>query len=279
MTGAELNTAFAACGAAAWGYVSFATLAGQMDFISRAKAEELVPNPAAVLVAAFPYFTGQTKGNLSLYARGADYHAILRQRLNTICDYLLAQYPEYLFFASADNSPIPERQAAWLAGLGLRGRNGLFILPPYGSYVFLGTILTDAPLDTPKTTPAPDCIHCGKCVTACPSGALNVEHMFHVKQCLSDLTQKKGVLTADEAAQLKAHPYIWGCDICQNVCPYNRTPKIAPLPEFEEGYLADLTGEMLAGMTNRTFAQTFGRRAFAWRGLGVLRRNLDLKNE
>ncbi len=276
MTGANLHAAFTACGAVAWGGVSYDALTPYMDAISRAKTAELVKTPTAVLIAAFPYFTGETAGNLSVYARGRDYHSVLRQRLSTVCNFLLHKYPSYSFFAAADSSPLPERQAAWLAGLGLRGRNGLLILPPYGSYVFLGTILTDAPLPLPQVPPAPGCMDCGKCVAICPSGALGDAGM---DACLSDLTQKKGTLTHGDAARLKAHPYLWGCDLCQNICPYNQSPKVAPLPEFKEEYLPDLTPDMLEGLTNREFAQRFGHRAFAWRGAGVLRRNLGLKNE
>lgn len=274
MTIADLNAAFESAGAAAWGGVSYATLSAYMDDISREKAESLVKNPTAVLVAAFPYFTGKTAGNLSVYARGQDYHAVLRRRSDTISHLLQTEYPECSFLSAADNSPIPEREAAWLSGLGLRGKNRLFILPPYGSYVFLGTILTNAPLDIPNAESAPECMNCRKCLAACPTGALGGSSV-----CLSDLTQKKGDLSEAEAALLKAHPYIWGCDICQNVCPYNRSPKVAPLPEFEEEYLADLTDEMLEELTNKTFAEKFGHRAFAWRGAAVLRRNINLKLE
>lgn len=272
MTPADLNVVFAAAGAAAWGCVAYGDLLPYMGAAAREKAASLIPNPAAVLVAVFPYFTGETEGNLSVYARGADYHTVLRDRLNTVCKYLRIEYPSYTFYSAADNSPLPEREAAWLAGLGLRGENGLLILPPYGSYVFLGTIFTDAPVPVPSAVPASGCIGCGACKAACPTRALE-----GLGPCLSDLTQKKGELTAEETALLKNHPYIWGCDICQTVCPYNQAPRIAPLPEFSEDYLSDLTSDLLEGLTNRGFQERFGHRAFAWRGPAVLRRNLSLK--
>lgn len=272
MMPADLNAAFTEAGAAAWGCVAYKSLLPHMGAAARERAAHQLSDPAAVLVAAFPYFAGETAGNLSVYARGQDYHAVLRQRLSTICDFLLLKYPRCSFLPAADSSPLPEREAAWLAGLGLRGENGLLILPPYGSYIFLGTILTDAPLSVSKADPAPGCIGCGACRAACPTRALE-----GLGPCLSDLTQKKGALTEEETALLKAHPYIWGCDLCQTACPYNRAPKIAPLPEFTQEYLSDLTPGLLEGFTNRTFQEEFGRRAFAWRGLSVLRRNLELK--
>ena len=265
-----LNKAFAA----AWGGLPFSELAADMTPEAMAKAEQLCPNPRTVLVAAFPYYAGERPGNLSLYARGRDYHQVVTARLNTICDILREKYQNGVFLPTADNSPLPERQAAWRCGMGLRGKNGLVILPPYGSYVFLGTILTDTELDLPPRTPSPNCVGCGKCLTACPGGALG-EDGVEVSCCLSDLTQKKGELTEGETALLKAHPLLWGCDTGQRVCPYTAAPALSPLPEFREGLVDALESADLERLTNRTFREKYGDRAFAWRGPAPLRRNLE----
>lgn len=273
-----LNEAFAAAGAAAWGGLPFSELAEDMTPAAIAKAEGLCPNPRNVLVAAFPYYAGERPGNLSLYARGRDYHQVVTGRLNTICDILRENYKNGVFLPAADNSPLPERQAAWRCGIGLRGKNGLVILPPYGSYVFLGTILTDVALDLPSRTPSPNCVGCGKCLIACPGGALG-EAGVDLDRCLSELTQRKGKLTAEQGALLKNHPLIWGCDTCQRVCPYNAAPALSPLPEFREGLVDALEGADLEGLTNRTFRERYGDRAFAWRGPAPLRRNLEARGE
>lgn len=277
---AAVSAALEASGAAAWGAVDYAALLEDMSGAARQRAEEICPGARTVFVAAFPYFTGETAGNLSVYARGEDYHAVLLRRLRTSCDLLKKYAPERLFVPGADNSPLPERQAAWKAGLGLRGQNGLFILPPYGSYVFLGTILTDLPPEGLFSTspPADVCISCGKCQKICPGGALD-GGVFHQERCLSELTQKKGPLSPEEADLLRRHPLIWGCDLCQRVCPYNENPKIAPLPEFLSPYRANLALSDVEGLTNRSFRAKFGQYAFAWRGPGPLKRNLELKNE
>ena len=154
--------------AAAWGGVAFRRLLPFLSTGAREKVETLCPAPETVLVAAFPYYAGERPGNLSLYARGEDYHRVVTRRLNTVCDALRRKYPGESFVPAADNSPLPEREAAWLAGIGLRGKNGLLILPPYGTYVFLGTILTGAALDVPERPAAPDCPGCGACRAACP---------------------------------------------------------------------------------------------------------------
>lgn len=136
---------------------------------------------------------------------------------------------------------------------------------PYGSYVFLGTILTDQALDLPPRTRSSACVGCGKCLAACPGGALG-ENGVDLSRCLSELTQKKGDLTGEEAALVKAHPLIWGCDTCQRVCPYNTHPALSPLPEFREDLVDALDRADLEGLTNRTFRDKYGDRAFAWRG-------------
>ena len=273
-----LDELFAAAGAAAWGGVAFRRLLPFLSTDALEKVETLCPRPRTVLAAAFPYYAGERPGNLSLYARGEDYHAVVVRRLNTVCEALAEQYPGESFFPSADNSPLPEREAAWLAGIGLRGENGLLILPPYGTYVFLGTILTGAALEIPERPPAPDCPRCGACRRACPAGALG-EGGPDASRCLSELTQKKGALTAEEGARLKAHPLIWGCDFCQLACPYNAAPAPSPLPEFSTALVDALENSDLAGLTNRAFREKYGDRAFAWRGPAPLRRNLELKQE
>lgn len=276
MTG--LDAAFAAAGAAAWGAVAFDRLRPCMSPQAQERVERVCPNPAVLLVAAFPYYAGDRPGNLSLYARGGDYHTVVTTRLNTVCDFLNDNYPKYSFLPTADNSPLPEREAARLAGLGMMGRHGLLILPPYGTYVFLGTILTDAPLPATERPPAPGCPNCGRCIAACPGGALSADG-FDIDRCLSHLTQKKGALTAEEEALIAAHPLAWGCDCCQRACPFNEHPALSPLPEFTEGLTDTLTAAELEGLTNRTFREKYGERAFAWRGPAVLRRNLELQEK
>ena len=187
MTVTMLNKAFAAAGAAAWGGLPFSELAEDMTAEAIAKAEELCLNPRTVLVAAFPYYAGDRPGNLSLYARGRDYHQVVTGRLNTVCDFVREKYENGLFLPAADNSPLPERQAAWRCGIGLRGKNGLVILPPYGTYVFLGTILTDQALDLPPSAPSPDCVGCGKCAESCPQHTIQIRDgkaVIHYKNCI-----------------------------------------------------------------------------------------------
>lgn len=277
----DFTTLFDQIGAAGWGCCSFGDLTLSPE--ARIKAETLCPHPAGVFVAAFPYFSGLRPGNLSLYARGEDYHRVILRRLNQAAEYLSHSFPENTFIPGSDASPLDERACARLAGLGIMGRHGLVILPPYGSWLFLGTILTDCSLPS-APAPAPDCPGCGACLRACPTGALQERGSIDPSRCLSALTQKKGALTVDEEALLKTHPLIWGCDCCQLACPYNQDALNSALPDLTGDtaaipYLPSLSLSDLDGLTNRTFRNAYGTRAFAWRGPGVLRRNLTLKKE
>lgn len=266
-----------AAGAAAWGAVGFGGLLPYLSDTARAEILRLCPCPGGVYVAAFPYYAGDGPGNLSLYCRGADYHMVVRDRLEQVCGVLRDTYPVHTFLPGADNSPLPERTVAWLAGVGLRGEHGLLLVPPYGSYVFLGTILTTLPLPTPKS-PSPPCEGCGACRKACPTGALGADG-FCLERCLSHLTQKKGDLTDQEAAWIRNSPTVWGCDLCQKACPHNRKAALTPLPEFREDLISSLALDQVAGLTNKTFRSLYGKRSFSWRGPGPLKRNLSLQQD
>ena len=176
-----------------------------------------------------------------------------------------------------DNSPLPEREAAALAGLGLRGITGLRILPPWGSCLFLATVLPGLPLPS-APAPSPDCMGCGACLAACPGKALG-PNGFDISSCLSELTQRKGELTAEQTDLLRRHDLIWGCDACQTVCPYNRDVPTTPLPEFRDGLLSTLAPKDVENATRKQFQAAFPDRAFTWRGPGVLERNLKLNEE
>ena len=273
----DLDTLWTDAGAAAWGTCAYSDLRSHMDTQAQTRAEALCPQPAGVYVAAFPYYAGDQPGNLSRYARGENYHTALHRRLEQAAESLTALEPLHKFVPLVDNSPLPEGVAAGLAGLGLRGQNGLTILPPYGTWIFLGAILTDQPLLSAEH-PSPPCAQCGACVAACPGKALGPNGLDPSK-CLSDLTQRKGALTEEQQQQLRRHSLIWGCDICQEVCPYNRRVPTTPLPEFRTGLLSTLSPSDVENFTRRQFQDAYPDRAFTWRGPGVLERNLKLKSE
>ena len=264
-------------GGAAFGAVRRSALEPVMNGAQQARLERQLPGWRAVLCAAFPYYVDipGAESAISRYAWGMDYHLVIEKRLEPAARRLREQGAAARVLVDA--SPVPERAAALLSGVGLRGDNGLLILPPWGSYLFIGTVVTDADCfdDTEPPERIAECVHCGACRSACPGGALG-EDGFHRSRCLSNISQKKGELTDRERELLLKNRCLWGCDVCQNVCPYNRAPRETEIPEFRDGLTLSLCREQLEGLSNRAFQRRFADRAFAWRGVGVLLRNLDI---
>ncbi len=247
----------------------------RLDPHARGWLDKLCPKARTALVFLFPYYAGERSGNLSLYARGRDYHTVIRDALSPVAEDLRAWYPNNTFAVLADDSPLPEVRAAALAGLGMAGENGLLIHKDYGSYVFIGTIVTDRPCPVEPQEPRP-CRKCGACRKACPSAALG-EGGVDASRCLSALTQRNGALSPEEAEQLRRHPLIWGCDLCQHACPMNRDVMQTEILAFRDGLIDALTLDGLDGLTRRLFLERYPDRAFTWRGPAPLRRNLELK--
>lgn len=243
----------------------------------------LCPHAKSVLVALFPYYAGDGGGNLSLYARGRDYHTVIREILSPFITLLQREYPHNRFIILADDSPLPERRAAALSGAGVLGDNGLIFDAIYGSYVFIGTILTDLPI--PPILPisvaenARRCQHCGACRRVCPLGALDEKGGVCSNRCLSALTQNGGGLTSEQLYAVARHPLIWGCDLCQQICPANRNAPLTSLPAFLDHHIDSLTCADLEGLTRRQFCEKYPDRAFTWKGPAPLRRNLALRKD
>lgn len=232
-------------------------------------------DPAAggsVLMLALPYRTDDSElPNVSHYAVPTDYHAIAADLFDRLLPRLREIYPTAKFVGFADHSPIDERHAALTHGLGILGDNGLLITEDYGSYVFIGDVLTDIPaehLGAEAPQPIRRCEGCGACRRACPTGILRGEG----DGCLSAITQQKGALTEEEIAMMRRYHTVWGCDECQRHCPHNRSPRLSPLPFFHEARIEELTLDILDRMDEATFHE----RAFAWRGRKTVRRNLLL---
>ena len=162
---------------------------------------------------------------------------------------------------------------AYLAGLGFYGKNNCFINPKWGSYVVIGTILTTLELK-PNTPLEQSCMGCNRCITACLGQCLGHDD-FKYNTCKSFLTQKKGELTDEEENILAKTPLVFGCDVCQEVCPHNKDIPTTPIPEFQqiEPYV---NIDELEALTNKEFKAKYGRRAFSWRGKKILMRNQEI---
>ena len=225
-------------------------------------------------VCLFPYFSGYEPGNLSVYAYSLDYHVIVRDKLKQLGNYL-SEIGAETVEGFVDIGPEVDKNLAYHAGLGFYGRNSLLINPRLGSYFFIGYILTDLKLEPDRPMEA-SCKGCGRCAAACPGGAL--DSGFNAEHCVSAITQKKGELTPEEKALIKKAGYVFGCDICQKVCPHNDID-FEPMPEFTQNQIFNLKSEMFDGLSKREFKEKFGGYAFAWRGKAVLLRNLKILEE
>lgn len=218
-----------------------------------------LPEGNTLILAAVPYYAGQTAGSISLYARGRDYHVVLRR---LFADAAAAVHTE-LCGTFADTSPFRETALASAAGLGQLGKNGLLLTKPYGSFVFLGELCGDFSGET-VTLHAPEpCCGCGACRRACPADPT----------CLSEITQRRGLLTEEEQAMMRRYHTAWGCDLCQTVCPANRNVQKSKLPAFCEELICDFDDETLKNLSNRAIERLYADRAFIWRGGAVIRRN------
>lgn len=262
-------------GCAACGYVARSFYEGHMTEAQVQQAERLLPGAAGLICAVFPYYAGEAAGNLSLYARGRDYHAVVKARLEQAAVWLRQEYG-CSALALTDVSPFPEVWAAACAGLGKLGQNGLLLTRDYGSFVFIGLLLTDLAL--PYGGMPEPCCGCGACRRACPGNALEPEGRLREERCLSALTQQRGTLTEAQTAALARHPLIWGCDACQLACPENKAVLQTTLPEFQQELLCSL-GEAEVALSDRAFRRKYADRSFAWRGVQPLRRNFLLKQK
>lgn len=265
------------CGAGDAGSVSWQAVARRLDGEARARCEGAAPQVNSLHAALFPYYAPpQEGGNLCLYARGEDYHRVLARRLAQAAGELEIAFPGRRFLPFADASPFPEVLTAALCGLGVVGENGLLISPRWGSYVFVGLLASDLPW-AGEGTEIRRCLQCMACRRACPGGALG-EDGFAPGRCLSHITQLRGERTERQDALVRRHPLVWGCDTCQTVCPLNRGAEETPLPEFRENLLHRLPPED-GGLSDRQFRKKYRGRAFCWRGVAPLRRNIDLQRE
>ena len=242
----------------------------------RVNPKETMENVKSIIVCAFPYYIGEFKeSNISKYCYGEDYHIVVKEMLQQICDYLSMNIENFEYKVFADNGPLVDRYLAYISGIGYFGINNNIITDKFGSYVFIGYIMTnyeftpDSPLD--KT-----CIKCGKCVKYCPGNALLGNYEMNPKRCLSYITQKKGDLEIEEEAILKKHKKVFGCDICQEVCPHNKNIMTTNIDRFKNDIITKIDKDEIDNISNKEFKRRYGNRAFSWRGKNIIKRNLDL---
>ncbi|WP_092923444.1 tRNA epoxyqueuosine(34) reductase QueG [Romboutsia hominis] len=243
---------------------------------NRINPKNIMKDAKSIIVCAFPYHIDNEKeSNLSRYCRGLDYHIVAKELLQKICDYLDENIEGFEYKIFVDNGPLVDRELAYLSGIGYFGINNNIITDKYGSYVFIGYIINnyefslDKPLDK-------ECMKCGKCVKYCPGNALLGNYDMNPRKCLSYITQKKEELSLEEVKAIKNSGKIFGCDICQEVCPHNKNIKETHIEEFMKDLILNLDYEEIDEISNKEFKRRYGNRAFSWRGKKIIKRNIEI---
>lgn len=202
---------------------------------------------------------------------GQDYHTVLRDRLQKLETFIKEKVPAAILQSMVDTGELSDRAVAERAGIGWSGKNCAIITPEFGSYVYLGEMITDIPF--PPDKPIEDgCGTCNKCVDACPTGALVTGGQLNSQRCIAFLTQIKGFLAEEFRSKLGNRLY--GCDTCQTVCPENKGKDFHFHPEMEpDPELAKPKLKPLLTMSNREFKEKFGHVSGSWRGKKPIQRN------
>lgn len=202
---------------------------------------------------------------------GQDYHTVLRDRLQKLETFIQEKVPAAILQSMVDTGELSDRAVAERAGIGWSGKNCAIITPEFGSYVYLGEMITDIPF--PPDKPIEDgCGTCNKCVDVCPTGALVTGGQLNSQRCIAFLTQTKGFLAEEFRSKLGNRLY--GCDTCQTVCPENKGKDFHFHPEMEpDPELAKPKLKPLLTMSNREFKEKFGHVSGSWRGKKPIQRN------
>jgi epoxyqueuosine reductase len=244
------------------------------------RPRELLPGARSLVVVGVSYRTVEPTdgpgGRIARYAWGGDYHQAMKARLRLLAGFLSEQAGRTVKSrAFVDDGPLVERDAAVRAGLGFRGKN-TNVLTPIGSFVFLGALLTDVDLDF--DTPVPkDCGSCRLCIDACPTDALDEAYHLAAERCIAYLTiEHRGPIDAD--LRPKLGEWVFGCDMCQEVCPYNASTRGRPhgWSEFEPRLGTRLDLQAVLELDDEGFRQTFRGSPIKRAKRGGLARNAAL---
>jgi epoxyqueuosine reductase len=237
-----------------------------------------VEGALSVITVTLNYFPGMKPENpdipvVSKYAYGEDYHDVVRKRLNKLLLYINTNIGAAHGRAFADSAPVLDKVWAAEAGLGWIGKNSCLITPHSGSFFFIGTLVIDLPLTFDKAIHN-YCGTCRKCIDACPTGAIVSPYIIDARRCISYLTiENRGEIPAVFSGKMNNR--IFGCDICQDVCPWNRKAVQHKVTEFDPlPGLPEMKREEWLTVDEKQYDQLFSKSAIKRTGYEGLRRNL-----
>jgi epoxyqueuosine reductase len=256
--------------------------AGTMTYLHR-QAEQrkdparIMPDARVAVVTLTNYFHGDadpTVGRVAQYAWSTDYHEVLGRRLERLATAVREIVPGAKARCYVDAGPVPERELAQRAGLGWIGKNMMLIDPARGSFTFIGVVLTDAELAADLPFEADRCGTCRACLEACPTSAFVAPGVLDARRCISYLTIEHTAEFSDAEQQLVGD-WLFGCDVCQDVCPWN--VKFArPTRDGELGVRPEVAGPDLTALLDGNpdaFQRGFGDTPFERPGVAGMRRN------
>ena len=216
-----------------------------------------------------PQKTAYKRGKFTPNSWGLDYHYVLQDKLDRLAKGIEELTADFEYKGMVDTGALVDTAVARRAGIGFIGKNGLVISKEFGSYMFLGELITN--LDIEPDQPVDyDCGDCNRCVTACPTSCLIGDGTMNAKRCLSFQTQDKGIMDLEFRKKIKT--VIYGCDICQICCPYNKGLD-NPLATEIDPDLAHPELLPFLELSNGQFKEKFGHIAGSWRGKNILQRN------
>ena len=216
-----------------------------------------------------PQKTAFRRGKITPNSWGLDYHYILQDKLERLARGIEELTADFEYKGMVDTGALVDTAVARRAGIGFIGKNGLVISKEFGSYMFLGELITNLELE-PDQPVDYDCGDCNRCVEACPTSCLLGDSTMDAKRCLSFQTQDKGMMELEFRKKIKT--VIYGCDICQICCPYNKGIDSPPVVDIDPD-LAHPELIPVLDLTNGQFREKFGLIAASWRGKNILQRN------
>lgn len=217
----------------------------EMEYLERhapfkADPQKLLHNCQSIILIGLNYYQkrpqsdqDKTQGLIARYAWGRDYHKTIKKKLKRISQKLKDRFPNEEFYFNTDATPLLERHYAKESNLGYIGKNTMLISLPYGSYFLIGEIITTKHIPNSKKTPQGVCGTCTRCINVCPTKALKNPYEIDANKCISYLTiEHKGIIPEELRSQIGN--WLFGCDLCQDICPHNIRAKITTEPDFSK---------------------------------------------
>lgn len=251
------------------------------DIEKRTHPELLLSEAESIIAIAIAYpskmkdaplsIKGARRGIFARASWGMDYHTVLREKLALLELFILTHIPDAKLRSMVDTGELSDRAVAERAGIGWSAKNCAVITPEFGSYVYLGEMVTSIPF-APSEQMEDQCGDCRLCLDICPTGALIEGGQLNAQRCIAFITQTKTMVPDEFRAKIGNR--IYGCDTCQTICPKNKgkanlhQEAFKPDPELVKPLLIPLLS-----MTNRSFKETYGHMSGAWRGKNPIQRN------